>query len=76
MLLKFEGITRGGHGDRFLAATGGIEYTLYQLFGLDVEAGAEASEPHIWFTLSGPPGTKKLLDVELELMLDSSQRSR
>ncbi len=31
MLLKLEAITRGGHGDRFVAATGGIEYTLYQL---------------------------------------------
>jgi hypothetical protein len=30
-LLKFEAITRGGYGDRFVAATGGIEYTLYQI---------------------------------------------
>ncbi len=32
-LLKLEAITRGGYGDRFVAATGGIEYTLYQLSG-------------------------------------------
>ncbi len=41
---------------------------------LDTEP-ADASEAHIWFTLSGPPGTKRVLDAELRLMLDSSQRS-
>ena len=30
-LLKLEAMTRGGHGDRFLALTGGVEYTLYQV---------------------------------------------
>ncbi len=42
---------------------------------LKLRLDAEASEPHIWFTLSGPPGSKRVLDAELELMLDSSQRS-
>ncbi len=42
---------------------------------LRLVAEAGASEPHIWFTLSGPPGTKRVLDAELELMLDSSRRS-
>ena len=42
---------------------------------LVADAGSEASETHIWFTLSGPPGTKRVLDAELGLMLDSSQRS-
>jgi hypothetical protein len=39
MLVKFEGITRGGYGTRFVAATGGIEYTLYQLFGGNSDLG-------------------------------------
>jgi hypothetical protein len=30
-LLKFEGITRGGHGDRFAAVVGGFEYTIFQI---------------------------------------------
>jgi hypothetical protein len=38
-LLKLEAITRGGHGDRFFAATGGLEYTLYQLFGGSSDVG-------------------------------------
>lgn len=38
-LLKFEGITRGGYGNRFVAATGGIEYTLYQVFSGNSDLG-------------------------------------
>ncbi|MCH7474264.1 MAG: hypothetical protein IIA27_06285 [Gemmatimonadetes bacterium] len=38
-LLKLEAITRGGYGDRFVAATGGIEYTLYQLFSGNSDLG-------------------------------------
>jgi hypothetical protein len=38
-LLKLEAITRGGHGDRFFAATGGVEYTLYQLLGGSSDVG-------------------------------------
>ena len=38
-LLKFEGITRGGYGDRFVAATGGIEHTLYQIFSGNSDVG-------------------------------------
>ncbi len=38
-LLKFEGITRGGYRDRFVAATGGIEYTLYQMFSGNSDLG-------------------------------------
>jgi len=36
------------------------------------EAGAES---HIWFTLSGPSGSKRVLDAELGLMVDSTQRN-
>ena len=38
-LLKLEAITRGGYGDRFVAATGGIEYTLYQLLSGNSDLG-------------------------------------
>jgi len=38
-LLKLEAITRGGHGDRFVAATGGIEYTVYQLLAGNSDLG-------------------------------------
>ncbi len=38
-LLKLEAMTRGGHGDRLYAASGGIEYTLYQVLGSDGDLG-------------------------------------
>jgi hypothetical protein len=38
-LLKFEGISRAGHGDRFLAASAGIEHTLYQIFSTNGDLG-------------------------------------
>ena len=38
-LLKLEAITRGSYGDRFVAATGGIEYTLYQLLSGNSDLG-------------------------------------
>ena len=34
-LWKLETMTRGGHGDRFVAGVGGVEYTIFQLGGLD-----------------------------------------
>lgn len=42
---------------------------------LDLRLDARASESHIWFTLSGPPGTKRVLDAELSIMLESNPRS-
>jgi hypothetical protein len=38
-LFKLEAMTRGGHGERFGAATGGIEHTLYQVFGGGTDLG-------------------------------------
>lgn len=38
-LLKFEGITRGGHGNRFVATVAGFEYTLFQIFGSAADLG-------------------------------------
>lgn len=55
MLLKFEGMTRGGHGERFLAATGGIEYTLYQLFGGNSDLGLIAEFMLDGRSIDAPP---------------------
>jgi len=38
-LLKLEAITRGGHGSRFAAVTGGVEHTLYGVFGSEADLG-------------------------------------
>ncbi len=38
-LWKLEAMTRGGHGDRFLAAVGGFEYTLFGAFGTNADVG-------------------------------------
>lgn len=38
-LIKFEGMTRSGQGDRFFAASGGFEYTIVGLFGTRVDLG-------------------------------------
>lgn len=38
-LLKLEAMTRGGHGDRLYAVTGGIEWTLFQVHGSDGDLG-------------------------------------
>lgn len=38
-LWKLEAMTRGGHGDRFLAAVGGFEYTLFGVLGSDADLG-------------------------------------
>ena len=38
-LLKLEALTRSGHGDRFAAASGGLEYTFYQLAGGRTDLG-------------------------------------
>ena len=32
-LWKLEAMTRSGHGDRFVAGVGGVEYTLFQIVG-------------------------------------------
>lgn len=38
-LLKFEGLTRGGQGDRFVAAVAGFEYTIRGVFGARPDLG-------------------------------------
>lgn len=38
-LWKLEALTRGGQGDRFFAAVGGVEYTLFDVFGTGVDLG-------------------------------------
>lgn len=41
---------------------------------LELRLEAHAFEPHVWLTLHGPPGAKRILDVELELMLGRRPR--
>jgi hypothetical protein len=41
-LLKLEAITRGGHAERIYALTGGVEHTLYQIFGTAGDLGIVA----------------------------------
>lgn len=36
---------------------------------LKLRLEADASEPHVWLTLEGPPGAKRVLDAELDLIL-------
>ena len=36
-LWKLEAMTRGGHGDRFLATVGGFEHTLFGVFGTNTD---------------------------------------
>lgn len=38
-LLKLETLTRGGHGERIYAVSGGVEYTVYQILGSDGDLG-------------------------------------
>lgn len=38
-LLKFEGITRGGHGKRFVATVSGFEYTIFQILASNADLG-------------------------------------
>ncbi len=38
-LWKLEAISRAGHGDRFMAAVGGFEYSLYGIFGSIADLG-------------------------------------
>jgi len=38
-LYKFEGFTRNEFGQRYYAATGGIEYSFYQIFDTDADLG-------------------------------------
>jgi len=38
-LWKLEAMTRGGHGDRFLAAVAGFEYTLFGIFETRADVG-------------------------------------
>ncbi len=45
-LLKFEGITRSGQGERYFAATGGFEYTFVGVFGSPADVGVLAE--YLW----------------------------
>lgn len=45
-LWKIEAISRAGHGDRFLAAVGGFEYSFYGVVGTDADLGLIAEYLH------------------------------
>ncbi len=45
-LLKFEGLTRSGQDDRFFAAVGGFEYTLFGVMESDADLGLLAEYLH------------------------------
>ena len=42
---------------------------------LKLSLEAQASEPFVWLTLAGPPGTKEVLVAELGRILNASSRS-
>ncbi len=46
LLLKFEGITRSGQGERYFAATGGFEYTFVGVLGSPADVGVLAE--YLW----------------------------
>lgn len=56
-LLKLEALTRSGHGDRFAAASGGFEYTFYQLGGGRADLGLLAEYHYDGRDSSDAPGT-------------------
>jgi hypothetical protein len=54
-LLKLEAASRGGHGDRLYAVSGGIEHTRYQIFGSDGDLGLLAEIMYDSRGHSAPP---------------------
>jgi len=65
-LWKFEGIYRQGHGDDFIAASGGLEYTFYGIADSDADVGLLA-EYHYDGRDSSAPAT--IFDNDLFLGL-------
>ena len=49
-LWKFEGLARDAASDRFLAAVGGFEYTVYQFGGRTADLGILAAHPPLSIT--------------------------
>ncbi len=64
-LWKFEAINRGGHGSRFFAAVGGLEYTLFGILDSDADLGLIAEYQYDGRDEQGVPGT--LADDDLFL---------
>ena len=56
-LWKLEAITRSGHGDRFFAAVGGFEYTLFGILDSDADLGLIAEYLYDGRDESGVPAT-------------------
>ncbi len=56
-LWKLEAITRSGHGDRFVAAVGGFEHTLFGIFDTNIDLGLLAEYLYDGRDEQGVPGT-------------------
>jgi hypothetical protein len=56
-LWKLEAMTRGGHGDRFLAAVGGFEYALYGVLETNADLGLLAEYLYDGRDADTAPGT-------------------
>ena len=76
-LWKLEAITRSGHGDRFLAAVGGFEYTLFGVLETSADLGLLAEYLYDGREDGTAPGTSADDDVFLgaRLALNDEQDS-
>ncbi len=76
-LWKLEAITRSGHGDRFLAAVGGFEYTLFGVLETSADLGLLAEYLYDGREDGTAPGTSADDDIFLgaRLALNDEQDS-
>lgn len=68
-LWKLEAVTRSGHGDRFVAAVGGFEYTLFGVMETNVDLGFLAEYLYDGRDNSTAPGTAADDDIFLGIRL-------
>jgi hypothetical protein len=61
-LLKLEAMTRGGHGDRLYAVSGGVEHTRYQVFGSAGDLGLLAE---VMYDTRGPGAPPTLFERDV-----------
>ena len=63
LLVKLEAISRSGHGKRFYAAIGGVEYTLFQIFESKSDLGLVAEYQYEGRVGAPAPGTINDSDI-------------
>ncbi|MHA1600928.1 MAG: hypothetical protein ACTSW2_08880 [Alphaproteobacteria bacterium] len=68
-LWKLEAITRGGHGDRFFAAVGGLEHTIFGAFDTNADIGLLAEYLYDGRDAAGAPATSADDDIFLATRL-------